>query len=224
MSSRAFCRRCWRLARRLCRGAACSREALLLPLRRVPPPQDTCGLHPPFRINRQGQCNMHRYLLHIGPRCSSEGCFVTVEVLLAGICRRATLITRQVVCAVHGLYSLASISSDIRFICLAWPSYTVDALWGSSRASSKKPTLARLLGRDAPGKGICCVVGGGVHEVSQQLVAMLVQDSLLMAGTYQCQHLSSQPPAHSLHSCMPLILRPCSDYRVNEQQTRGLVW
>ena len=37
--------------------------------------------------------------------------------------------------------------------------------------------------KDAPGKGIHGVVGGGVHEVSKQLVAMLVQDSLLMAAT-----------------------------------------
>ena len=36
--------------------------------------------------------------------------------------------------------------------------------------------------RGAPGEGVQCVVGSGVHKVSKQLVAMLVQDSLLVAA------------------------------------------
>ena len=65
---------------------------------------------------------MHCYLLREGPCQSSEGYFVTIELLLAGICRHATLRTRQVICAVHGFCSLATISSDVSITYVVWRS------------------------------------------------------------------------------------------------------
>ena len=67
----------------------------------------------------------------------------------------------------------------------------------------QEPNVGVAPWQDVPGKGIHCVVGGRVHEVSQQLVAMLVQDSLLMAATSLSAPLIDTP-AHILHSCMPL--------------------
>ena len=62
--------------------------------------------------------------------------------------------------------------------------------------------LSRLLWRGAPGKRIHCVVGGDVHEVSKQLVAMLVQDSLLITATSMSAPLMS-PPAYTSCPCVP---------------------
>ena len=92
------------------------------------PPLDTCGLHPPFSIYCQWQHDMRCHLLRAGPHCSSEGRFVTIELLPSGTRRRATLRTCHVICALHGLSSLATISSGVKITCIAWRSCPISKL------------------------------------------------------------------------------------------------